>query len=129
MFVILGGYLFELLSHGKANHATAAVFALCFSLAVSVVWEFAEYSADLFLGMDMQDDTVVSSITSYLLGPERGVTGSIDSITSVVIDGIEPGYRAVLYDLDTREWREIGCAGSCDLGVTEHDFVVVMEKQ
>lgn len=88
MFVILGGYLFELLSRGKANHATAAVFALCFSLAVSVVWEFAEYSADLFLGMDMQDDTVVSSITSYLLGPERGVTGSIDSITSVVIDGI-----------------------------------------
>lgn len=47
----------------------------------------------------------------------------------VVIDGIEPGYRAVLYDLDTREWREIGCAGSCDLGVTEHDFVVVMEKK
>lgn len=88
MFVILGIYLFERLSQGKANHVSAVVFALCFSLAISVVWEFAEYGADLFLGMDMQDDTVVSSITSYLLGPEKGVTGSMDQIRSVTVNGV-----------------------------------------
>lgn len=88
MFVILGVYLFERLSHGKANHVSAVAFALCFSLAISVLWEFVEYGADLFLGMDMQDDTVVSGITSYLLGAEKGMTGSIESIQSVIINGI-----------------------------------------
>ena len=88
MFVILGIYLFERLSCGKANHISAVVFALCFSLAISVLWEFVEYGADLFLGMDMQDDTVVSGITSYLLGAEKGMTGSIDSIRSVTVNGV-----------------------------------------
>lgn len=87
MFVILGIYLFERLSCGKANHVLAVIFALCFSLAISVLWEFIEYGADVFLGMDMQDDTVVSHITSYILGTEKGVTGSIKDIQSVVING------------------------------------------
>ena len=87
VFAILGYYLFERLSHGKANHISAVVFALCFSLAIAVLWEFVEYGADSFLGMDMQDDTVVYGITSYLLGEERGMTGTIDNIQSVVIDG------------------------------------------
>jgi len=87
MFVILGIYLFERLSHGKANHVSAVIFALCFSLAISVVWEFVEYGADTFLGMDMQDDTMVSHITSYMLGSEKGMTGSIENIQSVVING------------------------------------------
>lgn len=87
MFVILGIYLFERLSCGKANHVSAVIFALCFSLAISVLWEFVEYGADIFLGMDMQDDTVVNHITSYMLGTEKGVTGSIEDIRSVVING------------------------------------------
>ena len=88
MFAIFGIYLFEHLSCGKANHISAVVFALCFSMAISAVWEFAEYGADTFLGMDMQDDTVVNSITSYLLGTEKGETGSINQIHSVVINGL-----------------------------------------
>ena len=87
VFAILGYYVFERLSHGKASHLSAVVFALCFSMAVSVLWEFVEYGADSFLGMDMQDDTVVYGITSYLLGEVRGMTGAIDNIQSVVIDG------------------------------------------
>ena len=87
MFVILGVYLFERLSCGKANNVSAVIFALCFSLAIAVVWEFIEYGADSFLGMDMQDDTLVSGITSYLLGTEKGMTGSIGDIQSVAING------------------------------------------
>ena len=107
MFVILGIYFFELLSRGNKNHVAAVAFALCFSMAVSVLWEFAEYGADRFLGMDMQDDTVITELTSYLLGPEKGVTGSIDQIQSVVVNGaplpvngyIDVGLHDTMHDM------------------------------
>ena len=88
MFVILGIYLFERMSRGSGNNLSSAAFALCFSIAISAVWEFVEYGADLFLGMDMQHDTVVPGITSFLLGTETGVTGSIKNISSVFVDSI-----------------------------------------
>ena len=47
----------------------------------------------------------------------------------VVLDGIEPGYRVTLLDLDTGEWTEIDTSGPVGLGVTKHDFVLVMEKR
>lgn len=87
MFAIFGFYLFVRMNHGRADHLSAAVFALCFSMAVAVFWEFFEYGADVFFGMDMQNDTVVSGITSYFLGPETGVSGSINNIRNVVING------------------------------------------
>ncbi len=85
-FVILGVFLFRLISGGKAQQIPSLVFALCFSMAIAVVWEFFEYGADVFLGMDMQADTVVKSINSYLLGPEKGLTRSICPIHSVMIN-------------------------------------------
>lgn len=87
LFVILGVYLFQRLSQAKTNYLSAVIFALCFSMAISMVWEFIEYGADCIFGTDMQDDRVVRSITSYLLGTEKGVTGSISGIRSVAIDG------------------------------------------
>jgi len=87
MFVILGIYLFERLTRGQVGHTAAVVFALCFSMAVSVVWEFAEYGADRFLGMDMQSDTVVTDLRSYALGNEPGVTGHVEGIHSVTVNG------------------------------------------
>ena len=38
--------------------------------------------------MDMQDDTVFTHLTSYLLGDGVGVTGSIENIQSVVVNGV-----------------------------------------
>ena len=120
MFVILGIYLFERLSCGKANHVSAVIFALCFSLAISVLWEFVEYGADIFLGMDMQDDTVVNHITSYMLGTEKGVTGSIKDIQSVVINGaalpvdgyIDIGLHDTMLDM---LWESGGALVTCML--------------
>ncbi|MBR5491385.1 MAG: DUF2238 domain-containing protein [Oscillospiraceae bacterium] len=86
-FAILGMYLFERFLCEEAKPAAAIIFALCFSIAISAVWEFVEYGADLFLGMDMQDDTLVNCINSYMLGAEKGVTGSIDNIYSVTVNG------------------------------------------
>ena len=93
MFAILGVYFFDLLAKNKELPVVRTVFALCFSMAIAVLWEFCEFGADTFLGMDMQDDTVIHSLTSYLLGESLGVTGSIENIQSVTVDGIVlPGY-------------------------------------
>lgn len=93
MFAILGAYFFQLMVRGEKYPGAEAVFALCFSMAVAALWEFFEFGADIFLGMDMQDDTVIHSLTSYILGESLGVTGSIQDIRSVTVNGIAlPGY-------------------------------------
>ncbi len=93
MFAILGAYFFDLLAKNKELPVVRTVFALCFSMAIAVLWEFCEFGADTFLGMDMQDDMLVTHLTSYLLGEGVGVTGSIENIQSVVVNGITlPGY-------------------------------------
>lgn len=93
MFAILGAFFFDKLAQGKQKTITGALFALCFSMAIAAAWEFCEFGADTFLGMDMQDDTVVYGLTSYLLGDAVGITGSIENIQSVVVNGIAlPGY-------------------------------------
>lgn len=63
MFAILGAYFFDLLVKEKVHPAARTIFALCFSIAIAVLWEFCEFGADRFLGMDMQDDMLVT----YLL--------------------------------------------------------------
>ena len=93
IFAILGAYLFDLLAQEKQKPIVRILFAFCFSVTVSVLWEFAEFGADTFLGMDMQNDRVVNGFTSYLLGQTLGTTGSIHNIHSVVVNGIAlPGY-------------------------------------
>lgn len=88
MFAILGAYFFDLLMKEKTHHGTKIIFALCFSMAIAVAWEFCEFGADIFFGTDMQNDTWVYSLTSYLLGDSLGVTGSIENIQSVMVNGV-----------------------------------------
>ncbi|MBQ3049215.1 MAG: hypothetical protein IJC94_04580 [Oscillospiraceae bacterium] len=88
MFAIVGAYFFELMVKQKNSFFATAVFALCFSVTIAAFWEFAEFGADQFLGMDMQDDTVINGITSYLLDEGIGVRGSLENIQSVTVDGI-----------------------------------------
>ena len=93
MFAVLGAFFFDRLAKDKEQPAARTVFALCFSMAVAMLWELLEFGADQVLGMDMQDDTVIHSLTSYLLGESLGVTGSIENIQSVTVNGIVfPGY-------------------------------------
>lgn len=88
MFALLGLFLFQkFVDPVGQKRWMAAVFALCFSMAVAVGWEFCEYGADTLLGMDMQDDTVITHITSYLLDGAPGEAGTIEDITTVVVDG------------------------------------------
>lgn len=68
-----------------------ALFGLCFSMALSLLWEFFEYGMDLFFGTDMQNDTLIHSIISYALGDKTGYTGSLNGIHDVIVDAAPLG--------------------------------------
>lgn len=70
-----------------------AFFAFCFSMTVGVLWEFFEFSADWFLGTDMQKDTFVQVINSVLLNASGANVAINVPIQSVVVNGQNwPGY-------------------------------------
>ena len=87
MFVFFGVFLFELLGGDQKKWALCCVFALCFSLAVSVLWEFYEFGSDRIFGTDTQDDYIIHSITSHMLSPEMGEVGRITDIQQVTLNG------------------------------------------
>ena len=61
-----------------------------------MVWEFYEYAMDTFLNFDMQCDTVVHSIKSYLVGSSPIVVDTIDNITEVTVNGVDLGVGGYL---------------------------------
>lgn len=74
-----------------------ALVAFCFSMTVGVLWEFFEFGMDRIFHMDMQKDTVVSSITSVMLDPtNKNIPVTIDGITSVTVNGQELGFGGYL---------------------------------
>lgn len=83
-----------------------AVVAFCFSMTVGVLWEFFEFFADLFLGTDMQKDTIITSITSTLLGDSTTSAFTVRNINETVINGdiviggyLDIGLRDTMEDL------------------------------
>ena len=74
-----------------------ALAAFCFSMTAGVLWEFFEFGMDRLFHMDMQKDTVVSSITSVMLDPtNKNIPVTIDGITSVTVNGQELGFGGYL---------------------------------
>ncbi|MPM76468.1 hypothetical protein SDC9_123466 [bioreactor metagenome] len=74
-----------------------AIVAFCFSMTIGVVWEFFEFSMDIFFGMDMQKDTIIHTVRSVALDP----TGKqkivvIKDISEVVVNGQELGVGGYL---------------------------------
>ena len=65
----IGFSLIDTINHNEDYHinmspAFAALVAFSFSMTVGVVWEFAEYSADQYLGKDMQKDKIIQEFQS-----------------------------------------------------------------
>ena len=87
-FALFGVFLLRLLCENEPKRIASAVFALCFSISISVIWEFVEYSGDNLFGMDMQNDTIVHEIHSYYLGNSLDIPGDITSIDSVTVNGV-----------------------------------------
>lgn len=65
------------------------LFAFCFSMTVGVLWEFFEFGMDQFAGMDMQKDTVVSTVRSVKLNPEGANVPVAVQVDSLVVNGEE----------------------------------------
>ena len=63
-----------------------ALVAFCFSMTIGVLWEFFEYTGDRLLHMDMQKDTIVSTISTVDFNPEgRNVPVIVSDISKSVI--------------------------------------------
>lgn len=74
-----------------------AIVAFCFSMTIGVLWEFFEFGADRVLGLDMQKDTVVHTITSVSLDEtNRNKPVTITNIHSVQVDGQDLGFDGYL---------------------------------
>ena len=57
------------------------IFLICFSISISVLWEFFEFSMDSYLGFDMQKDTYVDKINTVSIGDvDNSFVNSFDNI-------------------------------------------------
>ena len=63
-----------------------AVVAFCFSMTIGVLWEFLECGMDLFFNLDMQKDTIITTINSVNLNPEgKNIVESIKGISDTIL--------------------------------------------
>lgn len=89
----LGGLVFAAIGMGiarklGADKGLAILFGFFFSVAVSGLWELFEFGMDTFFGMDMQNDRIIHSIHSYVLGDHPGGMGALENIAEVTVNGI-----------------------------------------
>lgn len=109
LFAVCGAYLAYALNRGnKTSVLLAALFGVCFSMGIAVLWEVFEFSSDVFLGSDMQSDSIVDYVATKLGRTDGGVT-AFESITDVVIGG-----------------QSLGLGGYLDIGLydTMQDMIV-----
>ena len=91
----LSGFIFAVIGFTLSNRLLAGktedpfwynlVFGFFFSLAVAVLWEMVEYAGTLYFGLDMQEDQIVTSFSSYLLSGTHVEVVNIDNIVKTVI--------------------------------------------
>ncbi len=63
------------------------LFSFCFSMTVGTVWEFFEFAMDMLFSKDMQKDTVITTINSYLLSGENNQMVTINGIADTIVNG------------------------------------------
>ena len=85
-----------------------AITAFCFSMTIGVLWEFFECSMDQLFLLDMQKDTVVTTISSVMLDPAGGNhPTAIHDITDVIV--VTAG----------GEQHPLGLGGYLDIGILD----------
>lgn len=74
-----------------------AIVAFCFSMTIGVIWEFFEFSMDMFAGLDMQKDTVIHHITSVALDETKNnIPITIPQINDTIVNGQSLGLGGYL---------------------------------
>ena len=96
----------------QLSPVVVALVAFCFSMTIGVLWEFFEFSMDLFTFTDMQKDTVVSTISTVDLNrAKENVPVIIKGIENVVLTGgnlTVDGTGMDSYSLDLGGYLDIG---------------------
>lgn len=85
-----------------------AVLAFCFSMTVGVLWEFFEFAMDHLVLFDMQKDTVLNTISTVMLDPNKGTK-------AVVVSGIQD----VILVLEDGTQMPLGLGGYLDVGIVD----------
>lgn len=92
LFAAFGFCLVDLLNeHKRFRFALSpmfqAVMAFCFSMTIGIAWEFFEFSADKFLGLDMQKDRVITEFQSVTLDEtQSNIPIPVHGITKTTIE-------------------------------------------
>ena len=81
----------------KLSPLFMAIVAFCFSMTIGVLWEFFEFGMDSFFNLDMQKDTVITSISSTYIDPTHSNKRiPISGIEEVLINGDDLGIDGYL---------------------------------
>ncbi len=87
------------------GYIACLLFGFAFSMMIAVLWELFEYAGTAFLGLDMQEDSIIHGFGSYLLAGSHNEIVVVDGIVQTVIhygDGqtlVIDGYLDIgLYD-------------------------------
>ncbi len=96
----IGFSLIYLLNRNSKNVKLSPLYltfmAFCFSMTVGVIWEFIEFGADYFLGMDMQKDFIVQTINSVKLDPDN--SQAVIHVTDILSTTIHTANGDVVVD-------------------------------
>lgn len=108
----VGFSLIDLLNENSKKIKLSPIYvtlvAFCFSMTVGVCWEFFEYTADKVVLYDMQKDTLISTMSTVELDPEK-------SNKAVVVKDIS---KTILYDETGKEIAVID-GGYLDVGLND----------
>lgn len=88
MFTCLG-YAFAdkfVADNAKHRKALCLCVGVSFSLAIALLWEMIEYAGTTFFRTDMQEDSVIYNIKSYLLAGSHNDIVEINDIKQTIIN-------------------------------------------
>ena len=99
----------------NASPLFIALVAFCFSMTIGVLWEFFEFFADYFFGMDMQKDTILSTFSTVNIHPEGlNIPVVISGIEDVTVSG-----RNLMIDGVAANEVSLGLGGYLDIGIID----------
>ena len=136
LMAAIGFALIDILNNSPKFHITmspmfVAFVAFCFSMTVGVVWEFFEFSMDIFTLTDMQKDRMVTDISSVLLNPtglnDEIILRDVVSTTVTLADGtthvIEGGYLDIGI-IDTMKDLLVNLIGAIVFSVIGYLYII-----
>ena len=120
--------------HFNMSPIFVAIVAFCFSMTIGVLWEFFEFSMDMWTLTDMQKDTLIPIVSSVTITGDTSNTATvIKDITQTVIEGTVNGVKTKtvinggFLDIgifDTMEDLAVNCIGAVCFSVIGYFYIL-----